>query len=80
MNAAIRNTVKQRLWEKGVYTISLWTFPGHLDRQRFPNTFRLSSEVINLPLSPWMSTDDVDRVCELLSGAVKAGVVSGSGA
>ena len=31
-------------------------------------------------LSPWMSTDDVDRVCELLSGAVKAGVVSGSGA
>jgi dTDP-4-amino-4,6-dideoxygalactose transaminase len=80
IDAAIRNTVKQRLWEKGVYTISLWTFPAHLDRQRFPNTFRLSSEVINLPLSPWMSTDDVDRVCELLSGAVKAGVVSGSGA
>jgi dTDP-4-amino-4,6-dideoxygalactose transaminase len=72
LDAAIRNTVKERLWREGVYTISLWTFPGHLDRERFPNTFRLSSEVINLPLSPWMSTDHVDRVCELLGRAVKA--------
>jgi dTDP-4-amino-4,6-dideoxygalactose transaminase len=72
LDAAIRNTVKQRLWQDGVYTISLWTFPEHLDRERFPNTFRLSSEVINLPLSPWMSTDHVDRVCELLSRAVRS--------
>ena len=72
VGAAIRNAVKERLWQEGVYTISLWTFPQHLDPKRFPDTFRLSSEVINLPLSPWMSTGQVDQVCELLSGAVRA--------
>ncbi len=73
VNAAIRNAVKQRLWQGGIYTISLWTFPPHLDREQFPATFRLSSEVINLPLSPWMSTEHVDRVCELLVKAVDLG-------
>ncbi|MGA2660673.1 MAG: DegT/DnrJ/EryC1/StrS family aminotransferase [Verrucomicrobiota bacterium] len=79
LDAAIRNTVKQRLWQEGVYTISLWTFPEHLERERFPNTFRLSSEVINLPLSPWMSTDHVDQVCERLSRAVRACSQTGPG-
>ncbi|HXP59910.1 MAG TPA: DegT/DnrJ/EryC1/StrS family aminotransferase [Dongiaceae bacterium] len=71
LDAARRNRIKQRLWQDGVYTISLWTFPPHLDRERFPNTFRLSSEVINLPLSPWMSPDHVDQVCERLRRAVR---------
>jgi dTDP-4-amino-4,6-dideoxygalactose transaminase len=72
LDAAIRDRVKERLWQQGVYTISLWTFPEHLHRERFPGTFRLSSEVINLPLSPWMSTGQVDRVCELLGRAVRS--------
>jgi dTDP-4-amino-4,6-dideoxygalactose transaminase len=71
LDAAIRNRVKERLWQQGVYTISLWTFPEHLDRERFPNTFRVSSAVINLPLSPWMSPDHVDRVCEILGRAAR---------
>jgi dTDP-4-amino-4,6-dideoxygalactose transaminase len=64
--AELRNPVKQRLLQSGIYTISLWTFPQHLDRREFPNTFRLSSEVVNLPLAPWMSMNLVDRVCEQL--------------
>lgn len=72
VDAGIRNLVKQRLWQAGVYTISLWTFPQHLDRQQFPNTFRTSSEVINLPLAPWMPMDRVDGVCELLVRSVEA--------
>ena len=71
LDAAVRDRVKRRLWQDGVYTISLWTFPAHLDPERFPNTFRLSSEVINLPLSPWMSPDHVDHVCERMRRAVR---------
>ena len=64
VGARIRNSVKQRLLKDGIYTISLWTFPPHLDKDRFPATFRASSEVINLPLAPWMSNKHVDWVCE----------------
>jgi len=79
LDAGIRNLVKQRLWQGGVYTISLWTFPQHLDPRQFPNAFRLSSEVINLPLSPWMSTGHVDRVCELLARSLRACAPAGPG-
>ena len=72
LDAGIRDMVKARLCQAGVYTISLWTFPMHLDRREFPNTFRLSSEVVNLPLSPWMSADQVDQVCELLLQCIEA--------
>jgi dTDP-4-amino-4,6-dideoxygalactose transaminase len=66
VRAWIRERVKEQLYRAGVYTDSLWAFSPHLDRQIIPKAFRLSSEVINLPLSPWMKTSQVDRVCELL--------------
>jgi dTDP-4-amino-4,6-dideoxygalactose transaminase len=72
LDPEIRNSVKQRLLRSGVYTVSLWTFPQHLDRRLFPNTFRLSSEVVNLPLAPWMSLSLVDRVCERLIQCIEA--------
>ncbi len=62
------------VWQQGIYTISLWTFPPHLDREQFPVTYRLSSEVINLPLSPWMSTEHVDRVCEPAGESRRSGL------
>lgn len=71
LDAGVRNLVKQRLWQGGVYTISLWTFPQHLDPHQFPAACRVSSEVINLPLSPWMSARQVDGVCELLARSVE---------
>ncbi|TAK93980.1 MAG: hypothetical protein EPO07_17435 [Verrucomicrobia bacterium] len=67
VNAVVRNQLKDRLCRAGVYTISLWTFPPHLSPQEFPETARVSSEVVNLPLSPWMSVNQVDWVCELLT-------------
>ena len=67
VDARIRNRVKEDLLKLGVYTISLWTFSPHLNPQEFPNAARICAEVINLPLSPWMSLAQVDEVCEKLS-------------
>jgi dTDP-4-amino-4,6-dideoxygalactose transaminase len=71
ISPAIRNSVKERLYQAGIHTITLWGFHQHLDRNQFPNAFRLSSEVLNLPLSPWMSVGQVDQVCEVLIGCVE---------
>jgi dTDP-4-amino-4,6-dideoxygalactose transaminase len=72
LDASMRDGVKGRLCQAGIYTISLWTFPEHLDRREFPNAFRLSSEVLNLPLSPWMSADQVDQVCGILLRCIES--------
>ena len=66
VDARIRNRVKEELMKLGIYTISLWTFSPHLNPQEFPNAARICAEVINLPISPWMSEAQVDEVCERL--------------
>lgn len=66
VDAAIRNRLKEELYRRGIYTISLWTFSEHLDPEKFPNAARICAEVINLPLSPWMRTRQVDVVCKQL--------------
>ena len=71
VDASIRNRVKEELIKLGVYTISLWTFSPHLNPQEFPNAARLCSEVINLPLSPWMTPAQVDEACERLLGSTR---------
>jgi dTDP-4-amino-4,6-dideoxygalactose transaminase len=63
VSAECRDRMKEALRRRGVYTVSLWTFYAHLDRHKYPNAFRLSSEVINLPLSPWLKLTQVDQVC-----------------
>jgi dTDP-4-amino-4,6-dideoxygalactose transaminase len=66
VDAGIRNRLKEELYRRGIYTISLWTFSAYLDPQEFPNAARICNEVINLPLSPWMTGEQVDEVCEQL--------------
>jgi dTDP-4-amino-4,6-dideoxygalactose transaminase len=72
LSSEIRRMVKERLYGSGIHTITLWGFLQHLDRNAFPNAFRLSSEVLNLPLSPGMSAGQVDCVCEVLIRCVEA--------
>ena len=66
IRAEIRNTVKDQLYANGINAITLWEFPYDLDKAQFPNTHRLSSEVLNLPLSVQLSNSDVDYVCDRL--------------
>jgi dTDP-4-amino-4,6-dideoxygalactose transaminase len=66
-----RRRVKELLYRAGIYTVTLWGFLPHLDKTQFPRAFRLSNEVLNLPLSAWMSVHDVDFVCEKLDHCVQ---------
>jgi dTDP-4-amino-4,6-dideoxygalactose transaminase len=65
-----RDEVKARLLQRGVYAVNLWAFDGALDPARYPRAHKLSSEVLNLPLSQWMSVADVDRICEQLTSCL----------
>jgi dTDP-4-amino-4,6-dideoxygalactose transaminase len=67
VSPAIRPLAHERLHLSG----SLWAFCHYLDKSLFPNAFRLSCSVLNLPLSPWMSLHQVDRVCEVLRRCVE---------
>lgn len=72
VDARLRNTIKGKLYAQGINTITLWTLSPQLTQAQFPNAFRASSEVLNLPLSPWMSADQLDHLCEVLRREVKA--------
>jgi dTDP-4-amino-4,6-dideoxygalactose transaminase len=61
-----RTLLRQRLYDAGIGTATLWRFPAWLEPGRFPNAHRLSLEVVNLPLSVTLSHSDVDRICDLL--------------
>jgi dTDP-4-amino-4,6-dideoxygalactose transaminase len=71
LDSEIRSAVKNRLYRGGVHTVTLWAFSEHLDKEQYPNALRLSDEVLNLPLSPWMTPSQVDQVCEALIVAVE---------
>lgn len=70
VSADIRNEVKERLYAAGINTVTLWAFSARLSANDFPQAFRASSEVLNLPLSPWMTTTQVDFVCASLKRCV----------
>jgi dTDP-4-amino-4,6-dideoxygalactose transaminase len=65
-----RRRVRDELRRRGVPTLWLWPFYPHLDPDRHPNAFRLSCEVISLPLSPRLTALQVDRVCAALRDAL----------
>jgi dTDP-4-amino-4,6-dideoxygalactose transaminase len=65
-----RDAVKAQLLQRGVYAVNLWAFDGALDPARYPRAYKLSSEVLNLPLSQWMSIGDVDKICEQLAACL----------
>lgn len=70
VSADIRNQVKERLYAAGINTVTLWAFSARLSANDFPQAFRASAEVLNLPLSPWMTTAQVDFVCAALKRCV----------
>ena len=77
LDARIRNTVKEKLYAAGINTVTLWAFSGRLNPQAFPQAFRASLEVLNLPLSPWLTTSQVDFVCEALVRSVAQASATG---
>ena len=66
VGAARRAQAQRCLSEAGIKALTLWDFSRRLDRGEFPHASRLSSEVLNLPLSTWMTPTDVDHISEVL--------------
>lgn len=71
LDARIRNRVKQHLQQNGINTVTFWTFPDQLKAADYPETHKLGTEILNLPLSPWMSESHVESVCGTLQQALK---------
>jgi len=69
--SASRMRLRQKLYDAGIATSSMWEFPSHLDKEQFPNAHRLSREVVSLPLSCALTPADVDRICERLGRSVE---------
>ena len=66
VKAEIRDVVADRLSRSGIYTALLWPRQPHVSREKYPRASLLSSEVINLPVSPRMKSRQVDSICQLL--------------
>jgi dTDP-4-amino-4,6-dideoxygalactose transaminase len=64
VDPAHRDRLRQLLFQAGLNTITMWDFPRFLDRAQFPNAFRRSREILNLPLIPGMSIRRLDGICD----------------
>lgn len=60
----IRPELRRTLWRQGIDASSLFAFPWYLSRAEFPRAYARSREVINLPLSSDLDSEDVDFVCD----------------
>ncbi len=59
-----RIPLRQHLWNNGIDVGTLFPFPEHLcSPSDFPNASSASKEVLNLPLSNQLTTEDVTKIC-----------------
>jgi len=68
----LRDAVRGALWRSGIDTGTMFNLPQYLSPDNFPNAYRLSLEVINLPLDASLRAADIDRICYLLGKAVES--------
>lgn len=66
VNPSIRSRLRKHLWKQGIDAGTLFAFPKYISKDNYPNASRIASEVVNLPLDPCLSCDDVDWISENL--------------
>jgi UDP-2-acetamido-2-deoxy-ribo-hexuluronate aminotransferase len=75
-----RETIQANLNSRGIPSVSYYTFPLHLQpvfsqlgyqQGDFPITEKIASRCQNLPMSPYLSSSDQDRVIEGIRGNFK---------
>jgi dTDP-4-amino-4,6-dideoxygalactose transaminase len=65
--ASERQATRQCLWRHGIDTGNIFGFPRYCDPSVFPNAFRCSQELVNLPMDCRVSVTDIRRIAELVS-------------
>ena len=79
IRAEKRNQLSQYLKARGIETVIHYPIPPHKQEcyQSFSHYYlpiadKLSSEVLSLPLFPWMTNDEISFVCESISSFYKS--------
>ncbi len=63
----LRDELRAFLWQNGIDTSTLFPFPAAADSAVYPNAFRLTQEILGLPLSNGMGEHNVRRICSLIN-------------
>ncbi|MGO9125724.1 MAG: DegT/DnrJ/EryC1/StrS family aminotransferase [Terriglobales bacterium] len=64
--ASDRDRIRERLWKRGFDTGDLFGFPGYCDPAMFPNSFRASRELINLPMDRGVTVASIQSIARTL--------------
>lgn len=67
----IRPLLKKYLSDAGIDVATLYFFPASLSESDYPNTSRITCEVLDLPLYVRLSLDDIDWICENVACALE---------
>jgi dTDP-4-amino-4,6-dideoxygalactose transaminase len=63
INSAVRKTFCKYLWKEGIDVDMLWVGSYHyIDRDKYPNTSRIKSEILNLPLDLNLDSNDIYKI------------------
>ena len=63
----LRDELRAFLWQNGIDTATLFPFPAVADSAANPNAFRLTHEIIGLPLSNGLGEHNIRRICSLIN-------------
>lgn len=70
VDRSFRDSIRRSLMRLGVDTGVLFRAPGYLSQEKFPNTCRISSEVVNLPLDACLTDDEVNYISDCVINCV----------
>lgn len=72
VNSGIRLQLRKYLYSRGIDTGASFAIPQYICKDDYPNAAAIASEVLNLPLSPYLSLNDIDYISEnLICGVSK---------
>jgi dTDP-4-amino-4,6-dideoxygalactose transaminase len=72
VDSDIRSRLREDLWKIGIDVGTLFPLAKYIPKDDYPNASKIASEVVNLPLSPCLSFDDIDWISKnLLDGIMK---------
>ena len=66
LRSSLRDPLRQYLWLKGIDTSVLFPFPEGADSNQLQNTHRLTLQIIGLPLSNGLGSQNIRRICSLI--------------
>lgn len=67
VGGGLRDELRTCLWQNGIDTATLFPFPAAADAATSPNAYRLTQEILGLPLSNGLGEHNIRRICSLIN-------------